>query len=29
MNADDLTSFFKTIHKRAVEQKLDAELNTH
>jgi transposase-like protein len=28
-NADDLTSFFKTMHKRAVEHMLDAELDAH
>jgi transposase-like protein len=28
-NADDLTSFFKTMHKRAVEHMLDAELDVH
>lgn len=28
-NADDLTSFIKTLHKRAVEHMLDAELDAH
>jgi putative transposase len=28
-NADDLTSFFKTMHKRAVEHMLEAELDVH
>lgn len=28
-NADDLTSFSKTMHKRAVEHMLDAELDAH
>lgn len=28
-NADDLTSFFKTMHKRAVEHMLEAELDAH
>ena len=28
-SADDLTSFFKTMHKRAVEHRLDAELDAH
>lgn len=28
-NGEDLTSFFKEMHKRAVEHMLDAELDTH
>ena len=28
-NADDLTSFFKTMYKRAVEHMLEAELDAH
>lgn len=28
-NADNVTSFFKTMHKRAVEHMLDAELDAH
>lgn len=28
-NADDLTSFFKTMHKQAIEHMLDAELDAH
>ncbi|MFV8466581.1 transposase, partial [Flavobacterium sp. LB1P62] len=28
-NAEDLTSFFKTMHKRAVEHILEAELDAH
>jgi putative transposase len=28
-NADDLTSFFKTMHKPAAEHLLDAELDAH
>lgn len=28
-NGEDLTSFFKQMHKRAVEHMLDAELDSH
>lgn len=28
-NGEDLTSFFKEMHKRAVEHMLDAELDSH
>ena len=28
-NGEDLTSFFKELHKRAVEHMLDAELDSH
>ena len=28
-NGEDLTSFFKQMHKRAVEHMLDAELDAH
>ena len=28
-NGEDLTSFFKEVHKRAVEHMLDAELDAH
>jgi len=28
-NAEDLTSFFKTMHKRAVEHMLEAEFVAH
>ncbi|UUC44617.1 transposase [Flavobacterium cerinum] len=28
-NGEDLTSFFKEMHKRAVEHMLDAELDAH
>lgn len=28
-NATDLESFFKKLHKKAVEQMLEAELDTH
>ena len=28
-NRDDLTSFFKELHKKAVEHMLDAELDSH
>ena len=28
-NGDDLTSFFKELHKKAVEHMLDAELDSH
>lgn len=28
-NAEDLTSFFQTMHKRAVEHMLEAELDAH
>ena len=28
-NGEDLTSFFKELHKKAVEHMLDAELDSH
>ena len=28
-NGEDLTSFFKQMHKRAIEHMLDAELDSH
>lgn len=28
-NGEDLTSFFKELHKKALEHRLDAELDSH